>query len=318
MTSMLLSTMVLLLAISLKSSSSFFISSSYKMNGNGNIIIQKSQLARIARHKAIITVRGGSSEDSPSSAPPPPPSDDSSSLDDTAIINENVAEEPATPVTAVESSELPVAESVPEPVVSSASSNEISEFQRSLPNLLTYLRCLSIPLLIATFYLPNVSISPSSKVLSCLQSKSNILCSVLFAVASFTDWLDGYLARKWNVTSSFGAFLDPVADKLMVSTVLILLSGLHGIKVALPTAIILGREISVSALREWMAQKSLRDIVKVGFWGKVKTALTMVSLTLLLWDFNTVALALLFASTVLTISSAWVYFKAAAPILMKN
>merc|ERR1719410_3216053 len=123
----------------------------------------------------------------------------------------------------------------------------------------------------------------SSKAIAWLQKHSKILCSLLFAAASLTDWLDGYLARKWNVTSSFGAFLDPVADKLMVSTVLILLSGLHGVKVALPTAIILGREISVSALREWMAEKSLRDMVKVGFWGKVKTACTMISLTMLLW-----------------------------------
>jgi len=86
-------------------------------------------------------------------------------------------------------------------------------------------------------------------------------------VASFTDWLDGYLARRWDITSAFGAFLDPVADKLMVSTALILLSGRYGAIVAIPSAIILAREIAVSALREWMAQKGLRDSVKVGIQG---------------------------------------------------
>lgn len=299
----------------------------------------KSQTAGVVRHQSIMNVRGGSSP-LPSS---PPSSELSSQADsnndepalDVAASSDTVSEEsqipPPSPET-TESSEASIAETIAEaiPTVEAAVeaaveaveaavpaiSNEITPFQRRLPNLLTYSRCLSIPVLILTFYLPKMSVS--SKLFTCLQRNSNILCSVLFAAASFTDWLDGYLARKWKVTSSFGAFLDPVADKLMVSTALILLSGLHGVKVAIPTAIILGREISVSALREWMAEKSLRHLVKVGFWGKVKTACTMVSLTMLLWDFNNVGLALLYACTTLTITSGWVYFVAAAPILMKT
>lgn len=133
----------------------------------------------------------------------------------------------------------------------------------SVPNLLTYARCLAIPLLMVLFYMP----------------ESHVVTSVLFAFASFTDWLDGYLARRWDITSPFGAFLDPVADKLMVSTALILLAGRYGKAVSIPSSIILAREIAVSALREWMAQRGQRDAVKVGFQGKVKTALTMVALT---------------------------------------
>merc|ERR1711862_967131 len=112
------------------------------------------------------------------------------------------------------------------------SKKEITEFQKRLPNLLTYTRCISIPILILTFYLPNIPSKTTSKFLQFLQKHSNILCSLQFALASFTDWLDGYLARKWSITSSFGAFLDPVADKLMVSTILILL-GKYGISIVI-------------------------------------------------------------------------------------
>ncbi|EJK46028.1 hypothetical protein THAOC_35332 [Thalassiosira oceanica] len=106
--------------------------------------------------------------------------------------------------------------------------------------------------------------------------------SFLFAVASITDWFDGFLARRWDITSPFGAFLDPVADKLMVSTALIALAGRYGGIVAIPAAVIMAREVGVSALREWMAQQGKRDSVKVGMQGKVKAALTMVSLSLML------------------------------------
>eukprot|EP00586_Coscinodiscus_wailesii_P019865 CAMPEP_0172517742 /NCGR_PEP_ID=MMETSP1066-20121228/287593_1 /TAXON_ID=671091 /ORGANISM="Coscinodiscus wailesii, Strain CCMP2513" /LENGTH=344 /DNA_ID=CAMNT_0013299901 /DNA_START=108 /DNA_END=1142 /DNA_ORIENTATION=- len=185
-----------------------------------------------------------------------------------------------------------------------------SFFSKSnIPNILTYLRCLAIPLLVYTFY-------------SSLPSRATITSS-LFALASLTDWLDGYLARKWNVTSPFGAFLDPVADKLMVSTALIVLAGRFGRIVAIPTSIILAREIAVSALREWMAQRGLRDVVKVGFQGKVKTAATMVALTVLLavekagegWLWN-VGLAGLYFSAFVTVTSGSVYFIAARPVLM--
>lgn len=180
-----------------------------------------------------------------------------------------------------------------------------------LPNYLTYMRCLAIPLLIVLYY---------------ANDYNNFLMSTIFAGASFTDWLDGYLARRWNVTSNFGAFLDPVADKLMVSTALILLSGTYGANVAIPSAVILAREIGVSALREWMAQQGQRDAVKVGFQGKVKTALTMLSLTLLLLVPHDESLFLyqkllqpslyaLYASAIITVTSGSVYFKAAWPLL---
>jgi CDP-diacylglycerol--glycerol-3-phosphate 3-phosphatidyltransferase len=182
-----------------------------------------------------------------------------------------------------------------------------------LPNWLTYIRCLAIPAMVALFYVPG----------------RHVETSILFAVASFTDWLDGYLARRWDITSPFGAFLDPVADKLMVSTALILLSGRFGMHVVIPAAIILAREISVSALREWMAQRGLRDIVKVGFQGKLKTALTMMTLTLyllvpesdsgtgLLSCVELPAKALLYLCAGITVTSGSVYFRAAAPVLLK-
>jgi len=116
-----------------------------------------------------------------------------------------------------------------------------------LPNYLTYIRCLAIPGMMVLFYAPG----------------KHVETSLLFALASFTDYLDGMLARRWDITSPFGAFLDPVADKLMVSTALILLAGRYGATVAIPTAIILAREIAVSALREWMASRGQRDAVKV-------------------------------------------------------
>ena len=187
-----------------------------------------------------------------------------------------------------------------------------------LPDWLTYARCAAIPLLAIVFYNE--------------KGYDHLTSGVLFAFASFTDWLDGFLARRWEVTSSFGAFLDPVADKLMVSTALILLSGRYGQAVAIPTAIILAREIAVSALREWMAQRGQRDSVKVGYQGKVKTALTMLSLTLLLlvpYPMSGVAndvfaklyqpsLAMLYASAVITVTSGSVYFKAAWPVLTEG
>ena len=179
-----------------------------------------------------------------------------------------------------------------------------------IPNLLTYIRCIAIPLLVWLFYRPNTSTE----------------CGLLFAFASFTDWLDGYLARRWDITSAFGAFLDPVADKLMVSTCLIVLTGRYGKVIVVPTAIILAREISVSALREWMAQRGLRDSVKVGFQGKLKTAATMVSLTMLLLAGGDGVLAKLYQPSIImlylcalvTVTSGSVYFRAAAPVLMES
>ena len=178
-----------------------------------------------------------------------------------------------------------------------------------LPNYLTYMRCVAIPGMVAVFYAPG----------------RHVETAALFALASFTDYLDGMLARRWDITSPFGAFLDPVADKLMVSTALILLAGRYGAKVAIPTAIILAREIAVSALREWMASRGQRDTVKVGFQGKLKTALTMVALSLLLLVPEDMAgklgrvydpaMLFLYLCTVVTVTSGSVYFRAAAPVL---
>lgn len=185
-----------------------------------------------------------------------------------------------------------------------------------LPNWLTYTRCLATVTLPWLFYTP----------------RCRVMTAVVFMAASFTDWLDGYLARRLKISSDFGAFLDPVADKLMVSTALILLSGEYGPVVVIPTAIILAREIAVSALREWMAHRELRDTVKVGFQGKLKTALTMISLSLLLMSATTTnsAMGTLFAGcylpgivslylcTVITVTSGSAYFIAASSVLLKN
>ena len=181
-----------------------------------------------------------------------------------------------------------------------------------LPNMLTYMRCLAIPALIGVFY----------------SEDRHVATGTLFALASFTDWLDGYLARKWDITSAFGAFLDPVTDKLMVSTALILLAGRYGARVAVPACIILAREIAVSALREWMAQRGQRDVVQVGMQGKIKTALTMVAATTLLFvpqsgngplsKLYTPGLVLLYLCTLVTVTSGSIYFIAAAPLLLER
>jgi CDP-diacylglycerol--glycerol-3-phosphate 3-phosphatidyltransferase len=180
-----------------------------------------------------------------------------------------------------------------------------------LPNMLTYARCAAIPGLMALFYAPG----------------RHVESGILFALASLTDWLDGYLARTWDIASPFGAFLDPVADKLTVSTALLLLSGWYGALVVIPSIIIIAREIAVSALREWMAQRGQRDAVQVGIQGKLKTALTMVALTMLLLVptsgegkvlafLEMPGLVLLYLSAVLTVTSGSAYFRAAAPMLL--
>jgi CDP-diacylglycerol---glycerol-3-phosphate 3-phosphatidyltransferase len=178
-----------------------------------------------------------------------------------------------------------------------------------LPNLLTYMRCLLVPILAVAFYIPG---------------RHREACA-LFVTASLTDFFDGYLSRRWDITTSFGAFLDPVADKLIVSTAMILLAGAYGAVVAVPASIILARELAVSALREWMAERGLRDLVKVGIQGKIKTALTMISISVLLYfprrkssslsllssTPGRVAIGLLLACTAITVTSSLPYFRAA-------
>ena len=185
----------------------------------------------------------------------------------------------------------------------------------NLPTWLTLFRVALLPVMVVVFYLPFPG--------------HNITAAIVFLLAAFTDWLDGYLARRMNLTSAFGAFLDPVADKLMVAVTLFLLVESHrggwpGILMAVTAAVIVGREISVSALREWMAEIGMRATVKVAFIGKLKTVMQMVALVVLIVQHEKAAEALrlyhigealLVIAGVLTIWSGLYYLRAAWPIL---
>lgn len=143
----------------------------------------------------------------------------------------------------------------------------------NLPNTLTWLRIVLIPLFVMVFYLPDGWVPKHS---------INLWATAIFALAAVTDWLDGWLARRLNQMSAFGAFLDPVADKLMVAAALIVLVDLDraGVDVAL---IIIGREIAISALREWMARIGQTGEVAVAYIGKLKTTVQMIAILLLLY-----------------------------------
>jgi len=175
----------------------------------------------------------------------------------------------------------------------------------NLPTVLTLARIVLLPIIVIVFYLP--------------YSWARPLASLIFVVAAFTDWLDGYLARLWNQESKFGAFLDPVADKLMVATVLILLvEDCQSWTLTVPAIIIIGREITISALREWMAEMGLRGRVAVGWLGKVKTTLQMSALAWLLYLHDVgpipvfqVGMIALYIASFLTIWSMLDYLKAA-------
>ncbi|SMF31304.1 CDP-diacylglycerol--glycerol-3-phosphate 3-phosphatidyltransferase [Pseudogulbenkiania subflava] len=143
----------------------------------------------------------------------------------------------------------------------------------NLPIFLTWLRVALIPIFVAIFFLPDSLL---------LADMRNITGAVIFALAAVTDWLDGYLARKLGQTSAFGAFLDPVADKLIVAASLILLVQLSRTE-GWMAMIIIGREIAISALREWMAEMGTRKSVAVAYIGKLKTAAQMVAILLLLY-----------------------------------
>ena len=141
----------------------------------------------------------------------------------------------------------------------------------NIPNLLTWARILLIPLVVGVYYLP---ISPIEQ---------NFVATAGFLVAAITDWIDGWLARKLNQTSAFGAFLDPVADKLMVAAALVMLVKLDRAD-AILAFIIIGREIAISALREWMAHIGARKSVAVSLLGKLKTITQMTAIPMLLWN----------------------------------
>jgi len=179
----------------------------------------------------------------------------------------------------------------------------------TIPNILTLLRIILIPVLVVVFYMPG--------------QWSYQLSAAIFGLAAVTDWLDGYLARRWEQTSAFGAFLDPVADKLMVAVALVLLVQDNPSQMfAVLAAIIIGREIVISALREWMAEIGARTKVAVSIVGKVKTTLQMISILLLLYKVplgpfptHTAGVILLYIAAILTLWSMFVYLKAAWPIL---
>ena len=179
----------------------------------------------------------------------------------------------------------------------------------NIPTLITLLRILLIPVLVLVYYWPN--------------PWTNFAAAGIFAFASITDWLDGWIARRFNMLSRFGAFLDPVADKLMVAVALVLAVQHQPTQwMSLWVSIIIGREIAVSALREWMAELGHRGKVKVAILGKIKTMVQMVAITCLLYREDFMGLPifvigewLLALAAILTIWSALDYLRVAWPSL---
>lgn len=179
----------------------------------------------------------------------------------------------------------------------------------NIPNTLTSFRIVAVPLVAIVFYLPVPWAGPAA--------------ALLFGFAGVTDWLDGYLARRFDQTSNFGAFLDPVADKLIVSTALVLLVQRHPTLLnTLIAAVIIGREITVSALREWMSELGARARVSVTFFAKWKTTLQIFGIGFMLYEepffrlpIYDIGIGLMIVATVLTILSMLDYIKAAWPIM---
>ncbi|MDH4285281.1 MAG: CDP-diacylglycerol--glycerol-3-phosphate 3-phosphatidyltransferase [Gallionellaceae bacterium] len=185
----------------------------------------------------------------------------------------------------------------------------------NIPNLLTWFRIVMIPVFLAVFYVSDETLSPHHK---------HVLAMVIFVLAAVTDWLDGYLARTLNQSSAFGAFLDPVADKLMVAAALIMLVNLGQVD-AFIAFIIIGREIAISALREWMAQIGDSKSVAVSMLGKVKTAFQMIAIPFLLYEEPLFGLpvyqlgtVLIYIAAVLTLVSMAYYLMLAMPQIVKK
>ncbi len=189
----------------------------------------------------------------------------------------------------------------------------------NLPNLLTVTRFLMVPVFVLAYVLP--------------LSWSNLLAAAIFALAGLTDWLDGYLARRLDQATSFGAVFDPVADKLIVAAALVLLTADHAnLWLTLPAVVIVGRELAISGLREWMAEINRRGVVKVSWVGKLKTSFQFISIVLLLasppargevfTDFPDlysvwllIAYGLIYTTAALTLWSMVLYLRAAWPSL---
>lgn len=186
----------------------------------------------------------------------------------------------------------------------------------NIPILLTWLRVALIPLVVGVFYLPDDWLSPSAK---------NLASTLIFIVAAVTDWFDGFLARRWNETSAFGAFLDPVADKLMVAGALLVLVEFDRVN-AVIAFIIIGREITISALREWMAQIGAAKSVAVSSIGKIKTAAQMVAIPMLLFSETVFGVIdtrlwgawLLVIAAALTVWSMLYYLRKAWPLIKEK
>lgn len=185
----------------------------------------------------------------------------------------------------------------------------------NLPILLTWLRIVAIPLLIAVYYLPAEWATLYER---------DLAATILFCAAALTDWADGYLARKLDQTSAFGAFLDPVADKLMVAAALIVLVQL-GRTDAIVAMIIIGREITISALREWMAKIGASKSVAVSMLGKIKTTAQMLALPMLLYyaplagfDMKVIGNWLIWIAALLTLWSMGYYLRMAWPEIAKR
>jgi cardiolipin synthase len=185
----------------------------------------------------------------------------------------------------------------------------------NIPIILTWLRIAMIPLLVGLYYLPEAWMSVAVR---------DTTASLAFIFAALTDWFDGWLARRWNQTSSFGAFLDPVADKLMVSAALLVLLNLDRVDVMI-ALVIIGREITISALREWMAQIGASASVAVHWLGKFKTAAQMIAIPCLLYydtllgiPFAAIGQVLIVIAAILTVWSMLYYLRRAWPVIREK
>ena len=179
----------------------------------------------------------------------------------------------------------------------------------NFPTYLTLFRLALIALFVVVFYLP-ITYSPE-------------ITTFIFFIASITDWFDGYLARKWNQTTPLGAFLDPVADKVLVAVAFVcVVEYYHTWWITIPICIMIAREIIISALREWMAELGKRTSVAVSIWGKIKTTAQMLALGGMLWRqsdlMETLAFILLYIAAALTIWSMLQYLKASKGSLLKS
>lgn len=181
----------------------------------------------------------------------------------------------------------------------------------NIPTILTLLRIASIPVIMVIFYWPS--------------EESRLWCSLIFIFASFTDWVDGFLARKLNLQTAFGEFLDPVADKLMVVVILVLIVQADPVVyIAIPAAMIIGREVLVASLREWMAEIGQRSVVKVSRIGKYKTGFQMFSIACLLFNADIygvpvrgIGIVTIYVAAILTLWSMWHYIQLALPEFKK-